>query len=96
MNLIFSLPQAIDWYSWGVIIGMSLVIAGGLIRWAYGAPSANEISDQDLNAMPAEAAKLKRFLRQSSRSLSVYAVLAILLGLCVLGFATWALFNPAI
>ena len=90
-SFILGMPN-MDWYSWGVILGLALVITGSLILWAYGRPSANRVDDATLSRLPEDAARMRLFLNRSSKGLAFYALLAIAGGLALTFGAGSALF----
>ena len=74
--------------TWSVIIGLSLMLVGGLVLWAYGARRASTLSK--LVDMGVEAEATLQFHQRLSRWFFFYGSLIITLGVAIL---FWAVSN---
>ncbi len=70
--------------SWSVIFGLSLMMVGGLMLWAYGA-RRRILSTQGFSGLEAEAAQ--HFHQKLARWFFLYGITIILTGV---GFLLWA------
>ncbi len=84
-----SLPMGVSVLAaWSVIAGLSLMLVGGLVLWAYGARRNAVVAGE----MGLEAEATQRFHSRLARWFFMYGVVVILIGMALLFWASTIFF----